>query len=133
MPAQEIEEIISHEVEGEVSLIAALEVIQKHYRYLSSEVLILERKRFGLLLSQTNASATFYKAFNLKPTGKYCVRVCMGTGHATCSLIQKRLFSEPFNRDGRKTLAASNITAYRGINLENPQPVTTRLLHKERR
>lgn len=76
---QEIEEIISREVEGEDSLIAALEVIQERYRYLPPEALILASESFGIPLSQAYAIATFYNAFSLKPKGKHCMHVCMGT------------------------------------------------------
>jgi NADH-quinone oxidoreductase subunit E len=60
-------------------LIAALEEIQEHYRYLPPEAIILASERLGVPLSQTYAVATFYNAFSLKPKGKHCLHVCMGT------------------------------------------------------
>ena len=75
----EINEIIDKEARGDCSLIAALEEIQEHYRYLPPEALILASERLGVPLSQTYAVATFYNAFSLQPKGKHCMHVCMGT------------------------------------------------------
>jgi NADH-quinone oxidoreductase subunit E len=56
-----------------------LEEIQERYRYLPPEALILASECLGVPLSQTYAVATFYNAFSLKPKGKHCLNVCMGT------------------------------------------------------
>ncbi len=76
---QEIDEIINQEAFGEGSIIAALEAIQQRYSYLPSEALVLASDLFGVPLSQIYAVATFYNAFSLKPKGKHCLHVCMGT------------------------------------------------------
>lgn len=76
---EEIVEIISRETQGEGSLIGALETIQERYRYIPPEALVLASESFGVPLSQTYAVATFYNAFSLKPKGKHCLNVCMGT------------------------------------------------------
>ena len=75
----DINDIINKEALGDASLIAALEEIQERYRYLPPEALILASERLGVPLSQTYAVATFYNAFSLKPKGKHCMHVCMGT------------------------------------------------------
>jgi NADH-quinone oxidoreductase subunit E len=75
----DINDIINKEASGDRSLIAALEEIQERYRYLPPEALILASERLGVPLSQTYAVATFYNAFSLKPKGKHCMHVCMGT------------------------------------------------------
>jgi NADH-quinone oxidoreductase subunit E len=75
----EINDIINREATGDGSLIAALEEIQERYRYLPPEALILASERLGLPLSQAYSVATFYNAFSLKPKGKHCLHVCMGT------------------------------------------------------
>ncbi len=75
----EINEIINREASGDGSLIAALEEIQERYRYLPPEALILASEQLGLPLSQAYSVATFYNAFSLKPKGKHCLHVCMGT------------------------------------------------------
>src|SRR5512135_1598417 len=75
----EINDIINREAAGEGSLIGALEEIQERYRYLPAEALILASERLGVPLSQAYGVATFYNAFSLKPKGKHCLHVCMGT------------------------------------------------------
>ncbi len=75
----EIYDIVGQEARGDGSLIAALEEIQRRYRYLPPEALILVSEQMGVPLSQTYGVATFYNAFSLKPKGKHCLNVCMGT------------------------------------------------------
>ncbi len=75
----EINEIINQVAIGDGSLIAALEEIQGRFHYLPPEALILASERLGVPLSQAYAVATFYHAFSLKPKGKHCMHVCMGT------------------------------------------------------
>jgi NADH-quinone oxidoreductase subunit E len=75
----EINEIINQVAVGDGSLIAALEEIQGRFHYLPPEALILASERLGVPLSQAYAVATFYHAFSLKPKGKHCMHVCMGT------------------------------------------------------
>jgi len=75
----EINDIINREARGDGSLIAALEEIQEHYRYLPPEALLLASERFGVPLAQAYSVATFYNAFSLKPKGRHCLHVCMGT------------------------------------------------------
>ncbi len=77
--ATEINEIINQELQSDGSLIAVLEAVQAHYRYLPPEALILASERLGVPLSQAFSVATFYHAFSLKPKGKHCLHVCMGT------------------------------------------------------
>lgn len=79
IPVQEINEIIEEEVSGDGSLIGALEAIQKRFRYLPPEALILVSERMNVPLSQTYAVATFYNAFSLEPKGEHTIQVCMGT------------------------------------------------------
>ena len=75
----EINDIINQEALGDGSLIAALEEIQRRFRYLPPEALILASERLEVPLSQAYSVATFYNAFSLKPKGKHCLHVCMGT------------------------------------------------------
>lgn len=75
----EINQLISQEMAGDGSLIAVLEEIQQRYRYLPRGALILASERLDVPLSQAYAVATFYNAFSLKPKGKHCLQVCMGT------------------------------------------------------
>jgi NADH-quinone oxidoreductase subunit E len=79
IPINEINKLINKEVLGDGSLISVLEEIQQRYRYLPREALILASERLDVPLSQAYAVATFYNAFSLKPKGKHCLQVCMGT------------------------------------------------------
>jgi NADH:ubiquinone oxidoreductase subunit E len=79
LPVSEINDIIVQEAQGDGSLIAALEAIQERFRYLPPEALLLASERLGVPLSQAYSVATFYNAFSLKPKGKHCLHVCMGT------------------------------------------------------
>ncbi|OGO16391.1 MAG: hydrogenase [Chloroflexi bacterium RBG_16_48_8] len=79
IPIVEIYEIINKEARKGGSLISALEEIQTRYRYLPREALILASERLDVPLSQAYAVATFYNAFSLKPKGKHCFQVCVGT------------------------------------------------------
>jgi NADH-quinone oxidoreductase subunit E len=75
----EINDIINEVALSDGSLIAALEEIQERFRYLPPEALILASERLNVPLSQAYAVATFYNAFSLKPKGKHCLHVCVGT------------------------------------------------------
>jgi NADH-quinone oxidoreductase subunit E len=79
MDVQELYTLIDQEAEEQGSLIAALAAIQERWRYLPPEALLLASARFGVPLSQAYGVATFYNAFSLKPKGRHCLNVCMGT------------------------------------------------------
>jgi len=76
---REIHEIVDREAQGDGSLIAALEEIQRRFRYLPPEALMMVSDGLNVPLSQTYAVATFYNAFSLEPKGKHCIQICMGT------------------------------------------------------
>ncbi|OQB55250.1 MAG: NADP-reducing hydrogenase subunit HndA [Deltaproteobacteria bacterium ADurb.Bin151] len=61
------------------ALIAILEEIQAVYTYLPEEALRLVSKETGRSMTDIYGVATFYKAFSLKPRGRHCVSVCLGT------------------------------------------------------
>jgi NADH-quinone oxidoreductase subunit E len=79
IPIVEIYEIINKKAREGGSLISALEEIQTRFRYLPREAIILASERLDVPLSKAYAVATFYNAFSLKPKGKHCFQVCMGT------------------------------------------------------
>jgi NADH-quinone oxidoreductase subunit E len=79
MDVQELFTLIDDEAQGQGSLIAALAAVQERWRYLPPEALLLASARFGVPLSQAYGVATFYNAFSLKPKGRHCLNVCMGT------------------------------------------------------
>lgn len=75
----ELYELVDREAQNDGSLISILEAIQARCRYLPPEAMILASERLGVPLSQAFSVATFYHAFSLKPKGRHCLQVCMGT------------------------------------------------------
>jgi NADH-quinone oxidoreductase subunit E len=105
MDVSEINAIINQVALGDGSLINALEEIQERFRYLPPEALILASERLGVPLSQAYSVATFYNAFSLKPKGKHCLNVCMGTAcHVRGSVqVLERLETKLGVRNGGTT------------------------------
>ena len=79
MNITELYDLIQREAQDDASLIAVLESVQTQYRYLPFEALVIASERLGVPLAQAYSVATFYHAFSLKPKGKHCLHVCMGT------------------------------------------------------
>lgn len=61
------------------ALIAMLQDIQTEFNYLPREALEELSERVEIPLSRIYSVATFFKAFSLKPLGKYILKVCLGT------------------------------------------------------
>ena len=72
------------------ALITVLEEIQLHYGYLPKQQLEHTARELGFPLSRIYGVVTFYNWFQLKPPGRYQVRVCKGTachvGHSEAIL-----------------------------------------------
>ncbi|MGD8329771.1 MAG: NAD(P)H-dependent oxidoreductase subunit E [Acidobacteriota bacterium] len=75
----EIRTILDRQHDGASSLLAVMEDIQEHYRYLPREALIMVSERLPVPLSQVYSVATFYNAFSLQPQGRHRCQVCTGT------------------------------------------------------
>lgn len=61
------------------SIIAILQGIQEHYRYLPKEVFPYLSRKLGISQAKIYSVATFYENFSLEPKGKYVLKVCDGT------------------------------------------------------
>ncbi len=61
------------------AVIAILQAIQEHYRYLPREVFPYLSKLLGISQARIYSVATFYENFSLEPKGKYVIKVCDGT------------------------------------------------------
>jgi len=79
MDAQAVESILQKHPKDPSSIIQVLLDIQNELYYLPREVLEHVSKSLDVPLSRTYSLATFYKAFSLKPKGKYPIDVCTGT------------------------------------------------------
>jgi NADH-quinone oxidoreductase subunit E len=74
-----VDTVINNYGSDKSSLIAILQDAQAEYGYLPQEVLRHVAERLGIPLIQVFGVATFFRAFRLKPKGRYLVRVCLGT------------------------------------------------------
>ncbi|MGC8780046.1 MAG: NAD(P)H-dependent oxidoreductase subunit E [Anaerolineae bacterium] len=60
-------------------VVPLLQDIQEAYHYLPRAALERVAERLAIPLGHIYRAATFYKAFSLKPRGKYVISVCLGT------------------------------------------------------
>jgi len=79
MDAQVLESILQRHPKDPSSIIQVMLDIQNELYYLPRDVLDYVSKELGVPLSRTYNLATFYKAFSLKPKGKFPIAVCTGT------------------------------------------------------
>lgn len=61
------------------ALIAILQDIQAEYNYLPPDALRAVARSLNIPLIDVIGVATFYRAFSLKPRGRYVITICMGT------------------------------------------------------
>ncbi len=78
------------------SLIAILLDYQEAFSYLPKEALAEVSERMSIPLPRVYSIATFFKAFSLKPKGKYSIHVCMGTA---CHVKGADKVAEKFERE----------------------------------
>ncbi len=79
MDAQQLEAILQRHPQDPSSIIQVMLDIQNELYYLPRDVLDQISDRLHVPLSRTYNLATFYKAFSLKPKGKFPIAVCTGT------------------------------------------------------
>lgn len=61
------------------AIIAILQSVQEHYRYLPEEIFAYLAERLGVSEASIYSVATFYENFSLEPKGKYVIKICDGT------------------------------------------------------
>lgn len=79
MDAQALDAILSKYPQDPSYIIQVLLDIQNELYYLPRDVIEQVSKRLHVPMSRSYHLATFYKAFSLKPKGKYPIAVCTGT------------------------------------------------------
>ena len=87
------------------SIIAILQSIQEHYRYLPREVFSYLAKRINVSEARIYSVATFYENFSLEPKGKFVIKVCDGTAcHVRKSIpILEQIYKELNLSKSKKT------------------------------
>lgn len=87
------------------SIIAILQGVQEHYRYLPREIFPHMATRLGVSEARVYSVATFYENFSLEPKGKFIIKVCNGTAcHVRNSIpILERIRSDLGLKDGQVT------------------------------
>ncbi len=97
-------------------LVSILQDIQAEYRYLPKDALLQVSETMGIPASRVYDVATFFKAFSLKPRGKYVIDVCLGTachvrgGNRVLETMERCLAIErgQTTKDGKFTLETVN-------------------------
>ncbi|MHC4198480.1 MAG: NADH-quinone oxidoreductase subunit NuoE family protein [Planctomycetota bacterium] len=86
-------------------LIASLQAVNEHYRYLPAHALSHISTGLDVPLSRVYSLATFYNAFSLTPKGRCTVKVCLGTAcHVKGAMrIIERLERELDIKEGETT------------------------------
>ena len=79
MANSKIKEIVERWDGKESFLIEMLQDVQDEYNYLPQDVLADLAEQLNMPMSRIYHTATFYKAFSLRPRGKHIVNVCLGT------------------------------------------------------
>ncbi len=79
MDAQIVDTILQRHPQDPSSIIQVLLDVQNELYYLPKDALVEVSRRLDVPISRAYHLATFYKAFSLKPKGKYPIAVCTGT------------------------------------------------------
>jgi len=79
MQLETVDRIIHRHHADKTALIAMLQDVQSEFTYLPQEALVYLSRTIDVPLSRAYSLATFYRAFSLKPKGRYPIAVCMGT------------------------------------------------------
>jgi NADH-quinone oxidoreductase subunit E len=79
MQLETVDRIVQQHHAQKSALIAMLQDLQSEFTYLPQEALVHVSRTIDVPLSRAYSLATFYRAFSLKPKGRYPVAVCMGT------------------------------------------------------
>jgi NADH-quinone oxidoreductase subunit E len=105
MDAHMIDTILQRHPKDPSVIIQVMLDIQNELYYLPRDVLNYVSDYLGVPLSRTYNLATFYKAFSLKPKGKYPIAVCTGTAcHVQGAIkIMEQIERELHIKEGQTT------------------------------
>lgn len=105
MDAHAVEAILQKHPRNPGSIIQVLLDIQNELYYLPKEVIEEVARALDVPMARAYHLATFYKAFSLKPKGKYPIAVCTGTAcHVQGALkIMDQISRELHIKEGETT------------------------------
>ena len=76
---KDVSEVFERYGRDPARMIEILQDLQDIYHWLPEELLKEVSRQTGVPLTRVYHMATFFKAFSLKPRGKYVIQVCTGT------------------------------------------------------
>jgi NADH:ubiquinone oxidoreductase subunit E len=79
MKSLEMESILNGRSSQPHQLIEVLQDVQETYGFIPEEAMREISEKLGVPLIEVYRVASFYKAFKLKPSGKYVITICNGT------------------------------------------------------
>lgn len=79
MPSSSLDVILERHRSQPNKLIEALQDIQQNNGYISQEAMEATSRELGVPVMEVYRTASFYKAFRLKPAGKHVLTMCTGT------------------------------------------------------
>lgn len=79
MPTIDLESILEGRRSQPHQLVEVLQDVQQKYGYLPEEAMRVVARELGVPPMEVYRVASFYKAFSLKPLGKYVITLCTGT------------------------------------------------------
>lgn len=74
-----VDKIIEEHGCQQSAIIAILQEVQEHYRYLPREIFPYLSQKTGISEARIYSTATFYENFSLEPKGKFVIKICDGT------------------------------------------------------
>ncbi len=95
MELEKIDKIIEKYSSDSSSLTSILSEIQAEYSFLPQDVLRRVAEKLEIPMTQLFGVVNFYKIFKLEPSGKYIIRVCLGTA---CHVKGAHRILEEFER-----------------------------------
>jgi NADH-quinone oxidoreductase subunit E len=90
MSLKKVEQILEKYEYRHEALIGILQDIQRLENYLPPETLRYVSQVLEVPLTRIYHISTFYKAFSLKPRGRHCIRVCLGTACHLSGALQNQ-------------------------------------------
>ncbi|MDD4103095.1 MAG: NAD(P)H-dependent oxidoreductase subunit E, partial [Kiritimatiellae bacterium] len=96
MSWEHIDAALDRHGHGREALVAVIQSMQEAYHYLPVEGLVYLASKTGVSEAEITGVATFYNQFRLRPAGRRCIKVCVGTA---CHVKGAERTYEAFRRE----------------------------------